>query len=242
MNLLLFEAGEVAARPCRLPRADPRARHLLEVLRRSAGEPFDAGIVEGPRGRGRLVAIGADALTLEFDWAAPPPPLDSLRVLIGLPRPQTARKLLQDAAALGVAGVHFFHAEKGEPNYGQSPLWTGNEWRRHLLAGAAQAFDTRLPEVTHASSLALALRAPPLAAARSRVALDLYEAHEPLARTALAAPAVLAFGAERGWSDRERKELRAGGFTLAHLGSRVLRVETAVVAAIAVAKARLSGD
>jgi RsmE family RNA methyltransferase len=240
VNLLLFEAGEVAAAPCQLPRTDPRARHLLEVLRRNPGDPFDAGIVEGPRGRGRLIAIGSDALTLEFHWGASPPPLDSLRLLVGLPRPQTARKLLQDTAALGVAGLHFFQGDKGEPNYGQSPLWTGSEWRRHLLAGAAQAFDTRLPAVTHARSLSLALQGPPLAAAQTRVALDLYEASAPLARIDLAAPVVLALGPERGWSDRERNELRAGGFMLAHLGSRVLRVETAVVAAVAVVKARLA--
>jgi RsmE family RNA methyltransferase len=243
VNLLLFEAGEVAAVPCQLPRADPRARHLLEVLRRSPGDRFDAGIVEGPRGRGRLIAIGAEALTLDFDWGAPAPPLDSLRLLIGLPRPQTARKLLQETAALGVAGLHFFQAEKGEPNYGQSPLWTGNEWRRHLLAGAAQAFDTRLPAVSHAPYLASALeqqRGQPFPAARTRIALDLYEASEPLARIALAAPVVLAFGPERGWSDPERNALRAAGFALAHLGSRVLRLETAVVAAVAVVKARFT--
>ncbi|HEY1848006.1 MAG TPA: RsmE family RNA methyltransferase, partial [Opitutaceae bacterium] len=47
----------------------------------------------------------------------------------------------------------------------------------------------------------------------------------------------LAFGPERGWSGAERDLLRARGFTLAHLGTRVLRTETAVVAALAIAKA-----
>ncbi|MFI5337188.1 MAG: RsmE family RNA methyltransferase [Opitutales bacterium] len=48
----------------------------------------------------------------------------------------------------------------------------------------------------------------------------------------------MAFGPERGWSADERRQLRAAGFTFAHLGSRVLRLETAVVAALAVLKAR----
>ena len=51
--------------------------------------------------------------------------------------------------------------------------------------------------------------------------------------------AVLAFGPERGWSDRDRAMLRANDFALVHLGTRVLRTETAVVAAIALVKARL---
>ena len=36
-----------------------------------------------------------------------------------------------------------------------------------------------------------------------------------------------------------RAALRGSGFVLAHLGSRVLRTETAVVAAVALVKARL---
>jgi RsmE family RNA methyltransferase len=44
----------------------------------------------------------------------------------------------------------------------------------------------------------------------------------------------LAVGAERGWSGDEREQLRANGFTLKHLGQRVLRVETAVVAALGI--------
>jgi RsmE family RNA methyltransferase len=42
----------------------------------------------------------------------------------------------------------------------------------------------------------------------------------------------LAIGPERGWSTQERDFLRANGFSLCHMGQRVLRVETAVVAAV----------
>ncbi len=52
----------------------------------------------------------------------------------------------------------------------------------------------------------------------------------------MASPLALAFGPERGWSGPERALLRAAGFELAHLGPRVLRTETAVVAAVSVAK------
>jgi len=49
----------------------------------------------------------------------------------------------------------------------------------------------------------------------------------------------VAIGPERGWSARERDLLRARGFELVHLGPRVLRTETACVAAVAVVKSRL---
>ena len=51
--------------------------------------------------------------------------------------------------------------------------------------------------------------------------------------------AVLALGADRGWSGAERDLLRQNSFTLVHLGKRVLRTETACCAAITLLKAKL---
>jgi len=236
VNLILFEAAETE-RP--LPRADPRAVHLLRVLRRREGDTFDAGLIDGPRGRGTLAAIGPDALTLAFSWGAAPPPPDPLTVIIGMPRPQTARDILRDATALGVGAMHFVTADKSEPGYARSALWTSGEWRRQLIAGAAQAFATRLPAVSRGASLVETVGGLPDGIAR--VALDNYEAGGSLARLDLAGArsVALALGAERGWSAAERAVLRGAGFTLAHLGPRVLRTETAVTAAVTLIRAKL---
>jgi RsmE family RNA methyltransferase len=234
VNLILFEPAELAVS---LPRTDPRAVHLLNVLRRSVGDTFDAGLVNGPRGKGTLAAVGPDSLTLTFSWGAAAPAPDPIILLVGLPRPQTARDILREATSLGVGELHFFRSEKGEVSYAQSTLWSSGEWRRHLLTGAEQAFDTRLPAVTHGRTLAEVIAALPAGAAR--VALDNYESPQPLAVVPLASPAVLAFGSERGWSAAERDLLRAQGFALAHLGQRVLRSETAVIAALAIVRSRL---
>jgi len=236
VNLILFEPGEVD-RP--LPRSDPRAVHLLRVLRRSKGDTFDAGLVDGPRGRGTLAAIGPDALTLAFTWGDAPPPLDPLTLIIGLPRPQTARDILRDATALGVAAMHFVTADKGEPGYARSTLWTSGEWRQHAIAGAAQAFATRLPEVSRGRSLVEVVGRLPEGI--TRIALDNYEAAGSLARLALAGRSgvAIAIGAERGWSAPERSVLRGSGFVFAHLGLRVLRTETAVTVAVALVRAKL---
>ena len=242
MNIIIFDQAEIE-RP--LARSDPRATHLLDVLRRREGDTFDAGLVDGPRGKGTVVAIGAEALTLSFAWGAPPPPLDPITLIVGLPRPQTARKILQEATALGVAAMHFVATEKSEASYAHSTLWSSDEWRRQLIAGAEQAFDTRLPQITWTRSLAEVVAALPPTA--SRLALDHYEAATALSQchligdiapSAPPADAVLAFGPERGWSARDRAVLRANGFSLVHLGARVLRTETAVVAAVALVKAR----
>lgn len=210
---------------------------MRDVLRRGVGDTFDAGLVDGPRGTATLAALVDDALVLTFAWGPPPPPPDPLTLLLGLPRPQTARDILRDATTLGVAALHFVATEKSEPSYAQSTLWRDGEWRRHLLAGAAQAFATQIPAVTAGEPLATALAALPVGA--TRLALDNYEATAAL-RDALpvgaATPLVLALGPERGWGARDRAAVRAAGFTLVHLGARVLRLETAVVAALTLAK------
>jgi RsmE family RNA methyltransferase len=245
LNLVLFEPSEIS-KP--LPRSDPRACHVLDVLRRNPGDDFDAGLINGPRGKATLAAIKPESLTFAFAWGETPPPLAPLTLLIGLPRPQTARKILQDATALGAGALHFVSTERAEPSYADSTLWSSGEWRRHLVAGAAQAFCTRLPEVTFARKLTEAMATLPPQAAR--VALDNYESPaslgvtlQPFTTGNSASPSVpavvLALGAERGWSGAERDLLRANGFALAHLGTRVLRTETACIASIAIVKSTL---
>lgn len=236
MNLILFETTELAAP---IPRRDPRAAHILKVLRRHVGDTFDCGLVNGPRGQATLTAIGADALTLAFTWGATPPPLDPITLIIGLPRPQTARDILRDATALGVAALHFVATEKGEASYAQSSLWHSGETRRLLLDGAQQAFDTHLPKLTHGRPLREVLEALP--ATGTRLALDNYESPAALSECNVIRdkPATLAIGPERGWSAREREQLRAHAFALVHLGPRVLRTESACIAAIALVRAKL---
>jgi RsmE family RNA methyltransferase len=234
VNLILFEAEEASRL---LPPADPRAAHILEVLRRQPGDRFDAGLINGPRGKGTLVAIRPEGLELAFVWETVVAPLDPIILIVGMPRPQSARRILREASALGVGALHFVQTEKTEASYAQSPLWTTGEWRRHLVAGTEQAFATLLPEVTFGRTLADLMAAPDLPA--TRLALDVYEAPEGLAAAAVGSPVALALGPERGWSAADRDQLRRHGFRLVHLGSRVLRTETACVAAVALLKAKL---
>jgi len=236
VNIILFSPAEVQLP---LPRRDPRARHIVEVLHRKPGEAFDVGLINGPRGKATLQAVTAEDLALTYAWGAPPPPLPPLRVIVGLPRPQTARDLLREGASLGVGAMDFVITERAESGYARSTLWTSGEWEKLVVAGAAQAFCTRIPLVKHGHSLTETLAALP--AGGSRIALDNYEA--PLALPDLElterTTVTLALGAERGWSAAERALLLRHGFLSAHLGPRVLRTETACIAAVTLLKAKL---
>jgi RsmE family RNA methyltransferase len=234
VNIVLFELEEV---PRPLPVTDPRARHIVDVLRRGVGGTFDAGVVNGPRGKATVVEVRKDALVLAFEWGGTPPMLDDIVLILGMPRPQTARKVLEEATALGVFAMHFVRTERGEPGYATSRLWTTGEWRRHVIDGAQQAFTTRLPHVTFEHDLTAVLELE--LKYGTKLALDNYESPERLGAVDVALPVQLAVGPERGWSPRERELLRSAGFRFVHIGERVLRVETAVVAAVSLVRARL---
>jgi 16S rRNA (uracil1498-N3)-methyltransferase len=236
LNIILFQPEEVE-HP--LPRSDARAWHILNVLRLQLEGIFDAGVVNGPRGKGTLKMTSEDFLTLSFSWGKTPPPLCPIHLLIGLPRPQTARDILRDATTLGVAEIHFIRCDRNEPSYSSSSLWKSDEWRKCVINGAAQAFCTRLPEIIHHDTLAAAIYR--VSQNASLVALDNYEASISLVdfSPANSVSVVIALGSERGWSSKERLALNNAGFTIAHLGPRVLRTETACIAAVSLIKAKL---
>ena len=243
MNLILFEKQFDSI--C-IEKSDTRAQHIRKVLRAELGALICIGFVNGPRGQAEVTQLGGDgSVTLKLVSTQPAPKSLPITLLIGLPRPHTAKRILFEAASLGVACVQFFEAERGEPSYASSRLWQDDAWRNRLWLGAEQSFGTHLPEVVMYPDLQTALSE--LFEIPIRVALDNYEASGSLGAILLqygqigpnAKTCALALGAERGWSPNERDCLRQNGWQLAHIGEQVLRVETAVVSAVAIATDRL---
>jgi len=220
---VLITADEAASG---LPPADARARHLRDTVGLSVGGSFHVGIESGRRGIATITSL-EPKLTFVVAWEKTPQARLPLTVLIGLPRPQTAKKVLHDLASLGAARLVFFESEKGDPGYLTSSLWKDSEWREHVLKGTEQACSTLVPEVTRVGSLAEAIA---LADGPAwKLALDPYEAAGAPELSAPASAAVLAIGPERGFGDGEREALRKAGFFFAHLGDRILRVEAAAL-------------
>ena len=217
-------------------RSDPRFKHVTEVLRVEQGSVIDFAVENGPRGKGTIKDLNSQKIRIFLQWS-PPHAADFLPVclLMGLSRPQTCRKVLEQATAMGVEEFHFFGAEKGEPSYASSTLWTSDEWREKIRNGVEQAFASHVPRCEIHQNLTMAFDKLKNKC-DLRVALDNYESTTKLTSSFLkdTEKICLAVGPERGWSAMERDQLRDNQFELCDLGSRVLRVETAVVAAIGI--------
>ncbi len=244
MNLILFSEMEIGHD---LDLDDARAVHILKVLKRREGEEFDAGIINGPRGKGRLLKIEEHRMQLDFDLDEQPAELYPVTLITGLTRPQIARRILREATILGICGMEFIATDRGEKSYSRSRLWTNREYERYLIEGAQQAFTTRLPTVRLFGSLKECLSEHAAHEERiacdkiacDKIALDNYEAATPLREIApTTATCLVAVGSERGWSKDERMLLREEEFTLAGLGNRVLSTEIACIAGISLILAK----
>jgi len=244
MNLILIDPGTITTgdqdTPILWSPGDKRAGHVRNILKMGPGQTFDVGQINGPLGKALITQDGPDGMELKIKWQNDPTPPHPVDLIIGLPRPQTARKILRESASLGVRSLSFFRSQKGESSYADSRLWQTEQWRTLLHQGAEQAFTTHIPELTHGESLNTCVQS--LNNDCDRIALDNYEAPEPLYALSLKHQScTVAVGSERGWSVEERDQLRAAGFTLAHLGQRVLRSETACIAALALIAAKQQG-
>ena len=244
MNLILFESHELGKA---LPRRDGRTIHLLKTLHKKAGDAFEAGILDGQRGSGRIEKINLDgSILFSLQAHETPPPRIPVRLAAGFPRPIQIRRLLRDLSNLGLEAIDLVGSELGEKSYRDTKLLEDGGARAALIEGAVQARDTTIPVLSVFARLEDWLRERPwdrppaggdtgLINARPiplLIAADNVRPEGTMSRLSPAKrPAVLAVGSERGWSDRERDLLEAAGFLRLSLGSRALRTETACVAA-----------
>jgi RsmE family RNA methyltransferase len=236
VNVLLFDAADEIA-PGRVRVGGRRHLHAREILRASVGDTLAVGRIDGPIGRGTILAIDGEWLELEVTLERDPPPPLPLTLALALPRPPSLRKVLQQATALGVKRFVLFSSARVEKSYWQSTGLADAALREQLLLGLEQAGDTMLPVIERARRFRpfvedalpeLAGGAPILVAHPGASASAPAESH---------AARVLVVGPEGGLLEHELERLDAAGARRIGLGPRILRVETAVVALVA----RLAG-
>ncbi|HEX5108690.1 MAG TPA: RsmE family RNA methyltransferase [Vicinamibacterales bacterium] len=237
MNLLLLEPDQLSADGA-IRLAGPQARHLLTVLRAVQGDEVRVGLLNGPLGRGRVVATadGAVDLRCTFDSGVPEPPRVDL--LLALPRPKVLRRLWSQLAALGVGQIVLTNAARVERNYFDTHVLTPACYRPLLIEGLQQARDTRLPSVSIHRQFRVLIEddLDRLVPDAVRVAAHPGDARTiaDVLRDRSDGRVLLAVGPEGGWNDFELDLLRAHRFVTAGLGPRTLRTDTACVALISI--------
>jgi len=239
MNLIIIEQSELSDdRSCLL--ADERATHILSVLKCEPGDSIEIGIVDGGIGRTEITAIEDRMVTLELgEMKTPELVRPEIDLVCALPRPQTVKKVLLTAAMMNVRRMDFIRTNRVERSFYQSPLLAPDNLRRHLIDGLAQGKHTRLPIVTIHERFRPFFedhipQRDKAESVESRLKLlpDL-DATEPVSAVYDKVDALqVAIGPEGGWVPFEVELMQSLGFKPVTLGRSVLRVETAVTAAL----------
>jgi RsmE family RNA methyltransferase len=243
VNIILLEEHELGHS---LSGRDERTVHLLKVLHKKTGDIFEAGVLGGKRGAGKIEKIDLDGSIFVTVEANEPLPLRMrLKMAVAFARPIQLRRIFRDLSNMGVSGIDLFSTELGEKSYRDTKLLYDGGAHSALVEGAVQARDTQLPLLEVYKNLGdwLDLRSWEKTGSKSApllVALDNVRPEGSFFHVSLTSrPAVIAVGPERGWSDRERELFEKAGFTRLSIGSRALRTETACVAAAALAMEKI---
>lgn len=236
MNRILYRNSEPVEGLLTL--RDARADHIPTVLRAHPGDTLKLGQLNGPLAVGRIETLDPQSVTLRLTEGQTPSRPD-VDLLLALPRPKVLRRLLPQIAALGVHRLFLTNAARVERPYFDTHVLDPEPLEIALIEGLTQAGDTLLPEVRVIRQLKIFLEDELDTATDAVRRLVLHPGcGTPLHRLpSTSCRTLLAIGPEGGWIPHELDRFAALDFHPVTLGSRILRSDTATLAALAIASA-----
>lgn len=227
---------------CAMPPA--QAHHALRVLRLKAGDPLTLFNGDGAEYGAVIASVAGNALIVTVGERRDAARESRLGVVIGqaLSSGERMDYTVQKAVELGVSAIHPLAAERSVTRLDAKRAGKRvAHWQSVVIAACEQCGRNCIPPVAPVAALDhwLARRGTNDAALRlmlsPRAETRLRDLQRPQGMVVLLA------GPEGGFTREEETLARAGGFTPILLGPRVLRTETAAVAALAAMQA-LWGD
>ena len=211
--------------------------HAVRVRRLRVGDELAFFSGDGREALGALVAIDRDAADATISTITAVNRESPLHVTLlqGLSAGDRMDYTLQKAVELGVAVFVPVTTQRSVVRLDRDRADKRNaHWRQIVIGACEQAGRNRIPEVLPVVSLAAGLAA---VAATRRFVLS-FDGGARLRDLAVpAGPIALLAGPEGGLTADEERTARDAGFAPLSLGPRVLRTETAAVAALAAMQA-----
>ena len=229
-------------RPTHAALTGDQALHLARVLRAEPGQIFDV-VAAGFLHRAEITEVCSDPdqarvdfvlhEELESDAALP------LHLYLAVFKFDHFEWAIEKATELGVAQITPILARRTEKHLAQASSKRVERWRRIAHEASQQSRRTTIPAIADPTPLK-----PALEREQSRTRILLSETEQTLTLSqALGDPSLasgtatyaLATGPEGGWTPEEMSLFTTHSWTHVTLGPRILRAETAAIAAIAIA-------
>jgi 16S rRNA (uracil1498-N3)-methyltransferase len=213
-----------------------QAQHLARVLRAQPGQVFDV-VADGFLHRAEIVRADEREVLfalheeLEADAALP------VHLLMAVFKFDPMEWGIEKATELGVARITPVLARRTEKHLALAAAKRVERWRRITLEAAKQSRRTDVPAVDEPVALKAALV---MVTAGTKLLLAETEQENTLSTELAGAETVgLAIGPEGGWATEEMTMFSESGWKHVTLGPRILRAETAAIAALAICAAVL---
>jgi 16S rRNA (uracil1498-N3)-methyltransferase len=209
------------------------AEHLVRVLRAKVGQEFDIvalGIVR----QGTITAIEDGRVEFELGADVPAPAAQNITLLISIFKFDRMEWAIEKCTELGVAQIVPVVAQRTEVHLANAAIKRVERWQRIGRQASEQSRRASVPEIAAPRKLKDALSC----VSGTRIVLSELEQSSRLRDLLpedLSTELTLAFGPEGGWTDPELTLFLDAGWKTATLGNTILRAETAIIAAVAVA-------
>jgi 16S rRNA (uracil1498-N3)-methyltransferase len=227
-----------------------QAAHLARVLRAEPGQIYDV-VAGGFLHRAEITSATESQVAfllheeLEADAALP------LHLLLAIFKFDHLEWAIEKVTELGIARITPILARRTEKHLAQAAAKRVERWRRIALEASKQSRRTDIPEIADPVALKLALERETSA---HRILLSETEQQTTLTtalrqsadqlpqETAANITHALAIGPEGGWTPDEMALFTTHHWQHVTLGPRILRAETAAIAAIAIAGTHLGNQ
>jgi 16S rRNA (uracil1498-N3)-methyltransferase len=221
---------------------DAEAHHLTHVMRAKPGQQVLLFDGSGDEFTARVERIGRSEVDLQIieRRAANRESLTPLTVAVALPKLDRQRWLVEKAVELGVTRLLPLATTRSSERASESGM---TRLRRAVVEASKQCGRNHLMEIGEPQSVDEFLRAASpdalrlIAHPRSKPCREVLE--DVLRKSGLPGGVVVAVGPEGGFTAAEVDTATAAGWQAVGLGPRILRIETAALALVALIEASL---
>jgi 16S rRNA (uracil1498-N3)-methyltransferase len=221
-----------------------QAEHMTRVLRAQPGMEADV-VAGGHVFHAQVVAVSGGEVRFNLIAELEADPALPITLMMAVYKFDHMEWAIEKATELGVAAIAPVIARRTEKHLAAAAQKRAERWRRIAHEAAQQSRRCDVPLIYDPEPLAARVRA---ASDAARIVLAEQERtttlrnalEEAVAAAGTEMPALeIAIGPEGGWAPEEEALFDANGWRAASLGPRILRAETAAIAALAVAASYL---